>query len=175
MAAAAGRRHPLDYVSRLRTRDRPVAPPPCGWPTWRPGPAARRVRWECDRRALPRLGSQQQPGSLAYEESARLYRLALDVGGPTVDQQLRCRLLIDLADALWRARDMAPQRSGDTRWPWTPRPWAKLAEPVRLVLAYRFIGAGVDRGFSVIGGVLPDISHTGGVAAVWAANPPARS
>ncbi len=49
--------------------------------------------------------------SLAYEESARLYRLALDAGGPTIDQQLRCRLLIDLACAHWRATDISSCRA----------------------------------------------------------------
>ncbi|MFF3559674.1 AAA family ATPase [Streptomyces sp. NPDC002574] len=49
--------------------------------------------------------------SLAYEESARLYRLALDAGGPSIEQQLRCRLLIDLAHAHWRATDIEPCRA----------------------------------------------------------------
>ncbi|MEU6340763.1 AAA family ATPase [Streptomyces sp. NPDC046977] len=49
--------------------------------------------------------------SLAYEESARLYRLALEAGGPSIDQRLRCRLLIDLAHAHWRATAIEPCRT----------------------------------------------------------------
>ncbi|MBL7501281.1 AAA family ATPase [Frankia sp. CNm7] len=52
--------------------------------------------------------------SLAYEESARLYQVALDAGGPTIDQRLRCDLLIGLAGARWRARDMELCRATTT-------------------------------------------------------------
>lgn len=44
--------------------------------------------------------------ALAYEESARLYRLALDVGGPAIGPQDRYGLLAALARARWRATDI---------------------------------------------------------------------
>ncbi len=44
--------------------------------------------------------------ALAYEEAARLYRLALDTGGTAVDDQTRWRLLLDMAAAHWRSADL---------------------------------------------------------------------
>ena len=45
--------------------------------------------------------------ALAYEEAVRLYRLALEVGGPEIDGQRRSHLLIAVAGALYRADDLA--------------------------------------------------------------------
>ena len=44
--------------------------------------------------------------NLAYEEGARLFRLALDAGDPDLSDEQRCRLLTDIADAQWRAGDL---------------------------------------------------------------------
>jgi DNA-binding CsgD family transcriptional regulator/tetratricopeptide (TPR) repeat protein len=44
--------------------------------------------------------------SLAYEEGARLFQMALDIGDPNLGDEQRCRLLIDLADAQWRSSDL---------------------------------------------------------------------
>ena len=44
--------------------------------------------------------------ALAYEEAVRLYRLALEVGGPEIDDERRSRLLIAVAGALYRADDL---------------------------------------------------------------------
>jgi len=44
--------------------------------------------------------------SLAYEEGARLFQMALDIGDPDPGDEQRCRLLIDLADAQWRSSDL---------------------------------------------------------------------
>jgi len=44
--------------------------------------------------------------ALAYEEGARLYRLALDAGGPDVDDETRGPLLLDLAAALWQSAEL---------------------------------------------------------------------
>ena len=43
---------------------------------------------------------------LAYEEGARLFQMALDIGDPALGDEQRCRLLIDLADAQWRSSDL---------------------------------------------------------------------
>ena len=44
--------------------------------------------------------------SLAYEEGARLFQMALDIGDADLGDKRRCRLLIDLADAQWRSSDL---------------------------------------------------------------------
>lgn len=44
--------------------------------------------------------------ALAYEEAARLYQLALDAGGPDIDEERRCRLLLQVAAAHWRSADL---------------------------------------------------------------------
>lgn len=44
---------------------------------------------------------------LAWEEAARLRRLALDLGGAAIDDVARCRLLLGLAQALQRSGDLA--------------------------------------------------------------------
>ncbi|WP_238413014.1 hypothetical protein [Saccharothrix deserti] len=42
----------------------------------------------------------------AYEEGARLFRLALDVGAGELDQAGRCRLLLALGGALYLSSDL---------------------------------------------------------------------
>lgn len=49
------------------------------------------------------LAAKEAMGLLAYEESARLYRLALDAGGARLDRDSRDQLLLDLAQAEWRS------------------------------------------------------------------------
>ena len=44
--------------------------------------------------------------SLAYEEGAGLFQMALDIGDADLGDKRRCRLLIDLADAQWRSSDL---------------------------------------------------------------------
>ena len=44
---------------------------------------------------------------LGYEESARLFRLAIDVGGGELDETSRCRLLLATARALFRSGEIA--------------------------------------------------------------------
>ena len=44
---------------------------------------------------------------LAWEEAARLRRLALDLGGAAIDDDARCGLLLGLAQALQRCGDLA--------------------------------------------------------------------
>ena len=44
---------------------------------------------------------------LGYEESARLFRLAIDVGGGELDEISRCRLLLATARALFRSGEIA--------------------------------------------------------------------
>ncbi len=52
-----------------------------------------------------RAGDEAVRG-LAYEEGARLFQMALDIGDPDLGEEQRCRLLIDLADAQWRSSDL---------------------------------------------------------------------
>ena len=54
------------------------------------------VRWA-------RLAAEKAMQDLAYEESARLYRLALDAGGAGLDDMSRGCLLLELAHAEWRS------------------------------------------------------------------------
>ena len=54
------------------------------------------VRWA-------RLAAEEATRLLAYEESARLYRLALDCAGSELDLEPRCRLLLELGQAEWRS------------------------------------------------------------------------
>jgi len=54
------------------------------------------IRWA-------RLAAEEAMRLLAYEESARLYHLALDCAGPELELEPRCRLLLDLAQAEWRS------------------------------------------------------------------------
>lgn len=54
------------------------------------------VRWA-------RLAAEEAMRALAYEESARLYRLALQAGGPGLSDESRGLLLLQLAHAEWRS------------------------------------------------------------------------
>jgi len=49
------------------------------------------------------LAAKEAMRLLGYEESARLYRLALDAGGAHLDRESRNQLLLDLAQAEWRS------------------------------------------------------------------------
>ncbi len=53
-----------------------------------------------------RRAAHEAMSSLAFEEAARLFRLALDVGGPQLDDTDRCRLMLDLGGALHAAADV---------------------------------------------------------------------
>ena len=53
-----------------------------------------------------RRAAENAMSALAYEESARLYRLALDAGGPDIEEAARCQLLVDLASAHWRSGEL---------------------------------------------------------------------
>ncbi|MGK5169272.1 ATP-binding protein [Geodermatophilus sp. CPCC 205761] len=64
------------------------------------GERARAAAWI--RRAAEEAGHR-----LAYEEAARLYRLAVTVGAGDLDDGLRCRLLIDAGTALRLAGDLS--------------------------------------------------------------------
>ncbi|MGY1679224.1 ATP-binding protein [Geodermatophilus sp. SYSU D01176] len=64
------------------------------------GERARAAGWI--RRAAEEAGHR-----LAYEEAARLFRLAVTVGAGDLDDALRCRLLIDAGTALRLAGDLA--------------------------------------------------------------------
>ncbi|MGY1705694.1 ATP-binding protein [Geodermatophilus sp. SYSU D00697] len=64
------------------------------------GERARAAAWI--RRAAEEAGHR-----LAYEEAARLYRLAVTVGARDLDDGLRCRLLIDAGMALRLAGDLS--------------------------------------------------------------------
>ena len=48
---------------------------------------------------------------LAYEEAARLYRLALAVGAADIDDDRRCRLLLGVAGALKAAGELSGRLS----------------------------------------------------------------
>jgi DNA-binding CsgD family transcriptional regulator len=50
-----------------------------------------------------RRAAEEAMRLLAFEESARLYRLGLDAGGPSLDDDTRAGLLLDLAEADWRS------------------------------------------------------------------------
>lgn len=50
-----------------------------------------------------RLAAKEAMRRLGYEESARLYRLALEAGGAALDDGPRHELLLDLAEAEWRS------------------------------------------------------------------------
>ena len=65
------------------------------------GRAAEWIRRAADE-AMRRLG---------YEEAARLYRLALDVGSSDVDDDRRCRILLGVAGALQAAGELAGRLS----------------------------------------------------------------
>ena len=65
------------------------------------GERANAVHWA-------RRAATEATRALAYEEAARLYRLALDAGGPDLDVESRCLLLLDLARAHWHSADFDP-------------------------------------------------------------------
>ena len=52
---------------------------------------------------------------LAYEEGARLFQMALDIGDPDLGDEQLSRLLIDLADAQWRSSDLEGCRTACVR------------------------------------------------------------
>jgi DNA-binding CsgD family transcriptional regulator len=52
---------------------------------------------------------------LAYEEAARLYRLAATVGAPELDDDLRCRLLISAGSALKAAGNLSDRLADATQ------------------------------------------------------------
>jgi hypothetical protein len=54
-----------------------------------------------------RRAAEEAVHRLAYEEAARLYRLAVTVGARDLDGDLRCRLLIDAGTALRLAGDLS--------------------------------------------------------------------
>lgn len=54
-----------------------------------------------------RRAADEAMRGLAYEEAVRLRRLALDLGGPTLDDLARCELLLGLARALQRSGELA--------------------------------------------------------------------
>lgn len=60
------------------------------------GEGSQAVRWA-------RLGAEEAMRLLAFEEGARLYRMALDAGGASLDDEGRAGLLLDLAHAEWRS------------------------------------------------------------------------
>jgi DNA-binding CsgD family transcriptional regulator len=53
------------------------------------------------------LAADEAMKALAYEEGARLYRLALSLGEDEVDDELRCRLWLGLSGALNASTDLA--------------------------------------------------------------------
>ncbi len=63
------------------------------------GDRANAVRWA-------RRAAEEAMSALAYEEGARLYRLALDAGGPEHDTEDRSRLLLALATAYWHSGEL---------------------------------------------------------------------